>query len=252
MTPQNQTQNLNNYYQGGINNTNTHSNISNNNNTNNQFNFSKNNINFLNNFNIGGNTINPDNNKNNINNYNKDKREIIEDILRGTENGSFLARIENERPFTPPFTKLVPTNNLISLDKDKVNTSSISKENLLVVNPKNIIAIKNSINMNSYDNININDNKSIIDVNKSLNKNNIENNIDLSKIDEINTNTNNNYIKMTTNGNLNDSKIADRSYLIKDINYMDLVFDHVLGYYFDPKTNVYYELKANNNIINQE
>ena len=139
MTPQIQTQNLNNYYQVAINNTNTHSNS--NNNTNNQFNFSKNNINFLNNFNVGSNPNNNDRDKD------KNKREIIEDILRDTANGSFLAKIENERPFTPPFTKLVPTSNLVSLDKEKVYTSSISKENLLIVNAKNIIAGKNNNNI---------------------------------------------------------------------------------------------------------
>jgi len=238
-----ETQNLNNYYQvpGGINNTNTHSNLSNNN-TNNQFNFSKNNINFLNNFNVGGNTNNIDNN-----NKDKNKREIIEDILRDTSNGSFLANIENERPFTPPFTKLVPTNNLVSLDKDKVNTSSISKENLFIVNAKNIMSAKNKNNNINNNHMNINGS---IEINKSMNKNNFENNIDLSKIEDINNYNNG---KMNTIGNLNESKIVDRSYMIKDINYMDLVFDHVLGYYFDPKTNVYYELKTNNNnIINQE
>jgi hypothetical protein len=28
-------------------------------------------------------------------------------------------------------------------------------------------------------------------------------------------------------------------------NYMDLIYDHVLGCYYDPKTNIYYELKDN-------
>lgn len=230
MTPQNQTQNLNNYYQGGINNTNTHSNLSNNNNTNNQFNFSKNNINFLNNFNVAG------NNNNNEINKDKNKREIIEDILRDTSNGSFLAKIENERPFTPPFTKLVPTNNLVSLDKDKVNTSSISKENLLIVNAKNIVAGNNNNNNVNSSILNLN-NKSIELNPVNVNKSNIGNNAS-------NNNPNNNLSKIEENN-------VDRSYMIKDINYMDLQFDHVLGYYFDPKTNVYYELKTNN-LINQE
>ena len=32
---------------------------------------------------------------------------------------------------------------------------------------------------------------------------------------------------------------------------MDLIFDHVMGHYYDPKTNVYYELKnlGNANIV---
>jgi hypothetical protein len=240
MTPQNQTQNFNNNYYQGINNTNTHSNLSNTD-TNNQFNFSKNNVNYLNNFNFG---INNYNNNNNINKEknDKNKREIIEDILRNTQNGSFLAKTENERPYSPPFTKLIPTNNL-SLDKEKINTSSISKENLVVVNPKNIIALKKSININNKSNLSF------------------ENNIDLSKIEEITNNNNGKNINIKTNGNLNlnsdESKNIDKSYLIKDVNYMDLIYDHVLGYYFDPKTNVYYELMTNKNnnineIINQD
>ncbi len=29
----------------------------------------------------------------------------------------------------------------------------------------------------------------------------------------------------------------------KDIHQLDLIYDHVLGCYYDPKTEIYYELK---------
>lgn len=218
-TPKNMTQiNLNNLNHN-IDNTNTNSNNSNFN-TNNQFNFSKN-LNNLN-FNLNNNLNNVLNitSKNGIN-KDRDKREIIEEILRDTSSGSFFAKLENDRPFTPPFTKLVPMNSLVSLEK--INTS-MDKEVLV-----------NNINPSF---INIQQNQSI-----SIKSSNFHSS-------DIYINSNARLNEFHGKVNINDSKILDKSYKIKDINYMDLIYDHVMGYYYDPKTNIYYELKNPGNSSN--
>jgi len=223
MTPQNQTQNnLNHFYQNNLN-TVSNSNKSNNN-TNNQFNYIKNNnVNFISNFQTNFN--NPNNTHlNSIHDLYKDKnkREIIEEILRDTSSGSFFARIDRERPFTPPFTKLVAISSL-----DKINTIGVENKdfnnNLINVNVNSCNILNNELVSSKAENMNssqfLNQNKALND-SVQLNMNNINNNPPVSN-------------------NLNSSKVEDNS----DINYMDLIYDQVMGHYYDPKTNVYYELK---------
>jgi hypothetical protein len=252
MTPQNLTlNNINHFQQNNINNTNTNSNKSNYL-TNNQFNFSKNNnMNLNTNFNNNLNNPNNTNLINEGNNKDRNKREIIEEIFRDTTSGSFYAKIDFERPFTPPFTKLVPMSNL-----EKINSSSIGnqiKDNYLntnvnmssIVNKEfNLSRIeKNNLNVadDNYNNNNINNSTG---TNININTKNIIN-INNSKIEDLSA--------INIKVNPNESKIFDRSYRIKDINYMDLIYDHVMGHYYDPKTNIYYELKniGNANIIEQ-
>jgi len=243
MTPQNLTQNnINHFYQNNINNTNTNSNKSNYF-TNNQFNFSKNNnsnlnTNFLNNLNNPNNT----NLNNEGNNKERNKREIIEEILRDTTSGSFFGKIDIERPFTPPFTKLVPMSNL-----EKINSSIVDnnyKDNYINVNNGefNISRNDEKIGLNNNNNdMNINNS---VHLNFNINSNNnLVNNINNSKIED--------FAGINVKVNPNESKVFDRSYRIKDINYMDLIYDHVMGHYYDPKTNIYYELKniGNANLI---
>jgi hypothetical protein len=91
----------------------------------------------------------------------------LEEILKGSENPI----IDKDRPFTPPFTKLVPMGSLKSLDRALVNIE-----------------------------------------------------------------------KPTAIG---DDKPVNQSIRLNDGNYMDLIYDHVLGCYYDPKNNIYYELKDN-------
>jgi hypothetical protein len=90
------------------------------------------------------------------------KKRILEEILTTSQNPLF----DKDRPFTPPFTKLVPMGSLKSLDNATLEKS----------------------------------------VDKSINQS---------------------------------IKLHDGN------NYMDLIYDHVLGCYYDPKTNIYYELKDN-------
>jgi hypothetical protein len=43
----------------------------------------------------------------------------------------------------------------------------------------------------------------------------------------------------------NRSNIQMKTGEIKNHNDIDLIYDHVLGCYYDPKTNMYYELNNN-------
>jgi len=246
MTPQNQTQNnINHFYQNNINNTNTNSNKSNYY-TNNQFNFSKNtNMNLNSNFHNNLNNLNNTNLNNEVN-KDKNKREIIEEILRDTSSGSFFAKIDRERPFTPPFTKLVPMNSFEKMNssvfENKDNNMNLNSSKMInaeifsskiennlnnnnnLINPNSLLNSKNTFYMNS----NVNFNNSV-----NLNSNNI--NINNSKFEDIGN--------LNGKMNINQSNLHDISYKIKDINYNDLIYDHVMGHYYDPKTNIYYELK---------
>lgn len=241
MTPQNQTQNnLNHFYQNNLN-TNTNSNKSNYN-TNNQFNFSKNNNMNLNS-NFQNNLNNPNNTNLNSNNdlyKDKNKREIIEEILRDTSSGSFFARIEKERPFTPPFTKLVPMSSLEKINTSNIENKEFNNNNFLNLNVNAINMLNNGLINSKLENFHnsqflVANNGLNNSVQLNLNKINAINNLNGSKIDDI----------PTTNykGNPNESKMHDVSYRINDINYMDLIYDHVMGHYYDPKSNIYYELK---------
>lgn len=253
MTPQNQTQNnLNHFYQNNIN-TYTNSNKSNNN-TNNQFNFSKNNnMNVISNF--QNNLNNPNNTDLNHNEANKDKnkREIIEEILRDTNSGSFFAIIDRERPFTPPFTKLVPMNSLEKINSNAIEQKDINYNNTNSSNNNYININVNSSNLANGEYINskpenLHNSQILLPTNVLNNSvqinlnniNNMSNNINGSKLDD------NPLINSKVNPN--ESKMHDISYRIKDINYMDLIYDHVMGHYYDPKTNIYYELKNFGNV----
>ena len=238
MTPQNQTQNnLNHFYQNNFN-TNTNSNKSNYN-TNNQFNFSKNNnMNLISNF---QNNLNNPNNTNLINNEankDKNKREILEEILRDTSSGSFFAIIDRERPFTPPFTKLVPMNSLEKINSSAMENKDINNYININFNSSNVFNGKlvNSKHENLQNSQFLMPNNNLINsIQFNLNSNNNAINLNGSKLDD-NAGKN---IRV----NPNESKMHDISYRIKDINYMDLIYDQVMGHYYDPKTNIYYELK---------
>ena len=76
-----------------------------------------------------------------------------------------------------------------------------------------------------------------LNISKKVNENDLNKGLDNNeKVEEV----------MIDKDNLGDIKNNDRSYMIKDINYMDLIYDHVMGYYYDPKSNIYYELKNSN------
>jgi hypothetical protein len=68
------------------------------------------------------------------------KRQIIAEILKESHNTFKL--IDKERPFTPPFTKLVPMNSLKSLDKansllDKIQEEPVNDNNPYKINSDN-------------------------------------------------------------------------------------------------------------------
>lgn len=250
MTPQNQTQNnLNHFYQNNLN-TISNSNKSNYN-TNNQFNFSKNtNMNLISNFQSNLNNANQTNlNPNNDANKDRNKREIIEEILRDTSSGSFFARIDRERPFTPPFTKLVPMSSLEKINSSVIenkefnNANSLNNHNFINMNVNSSHLLNGDLVNSKLENLQnsqilIGNNPMNNSVQLNFNSNNINvNNLNGSKIDDIQG------LSIKMNPNPNESKMHDISYRIKDINYMDLIYDHVMGHYYDPKSNIYYELK---------
>lgn len=105
---------------------------------------------------------------------------MIEEILKDANSENIL---EQDRPYTPPFTKLVAMNTLVT----------INEQNDAFKDPN--VKVSFTKPLNSLDS----------PLKESLNK----------------------------------------SYKINDNNYLDLIYDHVLGCYYDPKTNIYYELKNN-------
>lgn len=117
---------------------------------------------------------------NNIN----DKKKIIDEILKESTN---FTSMDKERPFTPPFNKLIPLNSTKSLER-----------------------IKNNINSNN--------NNEIVDDN------------------------NDNHNLVINTNRLLDSLDPNTMQVSKE-NIADFIYDHVLGCYYDPKHNIYYELK---------
>jgi hypothetical protein len=125
----------------------------------------------------------------------KNKRKIIEEILR-ISNSNFL--FEKDRPFTPPFSKLIPMSSL----------RSVSIEGKI-----GAILEKREENLPS-------------EINFSPQKENDQR--DFNKIQ------------------LQDSLEMNQSVKMEN-NHVDILYDHVLGCYYDPRTNIYYELKNNEN-----
>jgi hypothetical protein len=112
------------------------------------------------------------------------KKKMIEEILKDSNNS--LVMIDKERPYTPPFTKLVPMNSLKSLDRAAVIIEKAKEE---ILNSEVFVEGEGKISP------------------------------------------------------LMDSLNLQQSVQLDDKNYLDLIYDHVLGCYYDPKTNMYYELK---------
>ena len=110
------------------------------------------------------------------------KKKMIEEILKDSHNSMIL--FDKERPYTPPFKKLVPLSSLNSLDRAAVIIEKAKEEVL---------------------------NSEIFSESKAS-----------PLIDSLN---------------------LQQSVQLDDKNYFDLIYDHVLGCYYDPKTNMYYELK---------
>jgi hypothetical protein len=140
------------------------------------------------------------------------KRQIISEILK--ESQHTLTMIDRERPFTPPFTKLVPIFSMQSVDKENVILERAKEETL-------------NSDIHSSE-INTNKNKSFNEIESDLKKVN-SNGIKVDTKDSFNVNKSNNL------------KTGE----IKTHHDLDLIYDHVLGCYYDPKTNMYYELKNN-------
>jgi hypothetical protein len=115
------------------------------------------------------------------------KKKMIEEILKDSQNS--LVFVDKERPYTPPFTKLVPMNSLKSLDRAAV---IIEKANEEILNSQIFVESEN---------------------------------------------------RQEKTSPLMDSLNLQQSVQLDDNNYLDLIYDHVLGCYYDPKTNMYYELK---------
>jgi hypothetical protein len=115
------------------------------------------------------------------------KKKMIEEILKDSQNS--LLFVDKERPYTPPFTKLVPMNSLKSLDRAAV---IIEKANEEILNSQIFVESEN---------------------------------------------------RQEKASRLMDSLNLQQSVQLDNNNYLDLIYDHVLGCYYDPKTNMYYELK---------
>ena len=118
------------------------------------------------------------------------------------ESENTLTVRDSERPFTPPFTTLVPLQSIENSDviMEKAKEDTLGSD----INEKKIKddpsctrenPLKNKMNVLKDDNL----------LNKSL--------------------------QMIGNDMRN--------------HELDLIYDHVLGCYYDPKTNLYYELKNN-------
>ncbi len=136
-------------------------------------------------------------------NADNSKRKMIEEILRDSHNN--LSIMEKGRPYTPPFTKLVPMSSLRSMDKGSAIIERAKEE---ILNSEIYV--------------------------KQAEVKYTENDLKGSTISNV--------VKAGTryDNRLLDS--LDQSVKLKD-NNLDLIYDHVLGCYYDPKTNMYYELK---------
>jgi hypothetical protein len=138
------------------------------------------------------------------------KRQIIAEILKESQNT--LTMVDRERPFTPPFTKLVPMSYLRSIENANVILERTKEE---------------ALNSDIYNSdIIYNKNHSIIE----------EENIK-SKVDFNNHDNNNSLNILNKSNHLKTGEIKSHD--------VDLIYDHLLGCYYDPKTNMYYELKNN-------
>ncbi len=168
-----------------------------------------------------GNHFNPNanpkatHNTHNENEEDSSKKRMIEEILKDTNNT--LSMVDKDRPFTPPFTKLVPMTSLRSLDKAAVIIEK-AKEELMC---SQIVT-------------HANDNEDEV-----LGDNSSANNKDKDKDGDISDK-----IGKTDKGGNKLLDSIEQSYQFNDNNYLDLIYDHVLGCYYDPKTNMYYELKG--------
>lgn len=120
--------------------------------------------------------------------------------------------VDKERPFTPPFTKLVPMSSLRSNDKAEVILEKSKDE---AMNSELCISQNN-----------LNNNKSNLEEEKH------------KSTEDFYSRNNNNCLNV-----LNKSKHF-RMEELKNHD-VDLIYDHLLGCYYDPKTNMYYELKNN-------
>jgi hypothetical protein len=123
---------------------------------------------------------------------------MIEEILRDSQNN--FSVIDKDRPFTPPFTKLVP----VSTNKTGEKASAIIER-----------AKEEILNSDIY----IKQNDSILQRSTVLNPVRQSLRYDNKLLDSL-----------------------DQAVKLTDDN-LDLIYDHVLGCYYDPKTNMYYELK---------
>lgn len=126
------------------------------------------------------------------------KRRMIEEILRDSQNN--FSVVDKDRPFTPPFTKLVP-----------VSSNKTGEKALAIIER----AKEEILNSDIY----IIKNESVLERSTVLNPVKQSLRYDNKLLDSLDQN----------------NKLMDKN--------LDLIYDHVLGCYYDPKTNMYYELK---------
>jgi hypothetical protein len=146
--------------------------------------------------------------------------------------------IDKDRPFTPPFTKLVPIKNtsdrassIIERAKEEILNSgifaSVNQMNFLEkLNREGGNKLMDSLEGSQVNLGNENNKKDNQFKNNHYDDHNLLNNQKLN--DQINLDYDNNKIKTGSDQDKIDA---------------NLIYDHVLGCYYDPKTNMYYELK---------